>query len=132
MDETKGRFYARLIRAILTEDVKDLQRIMRSPDQANAYDDTGRTPLHIAVMHSRSQAIGPLIDAGADSQLKSADRQSADEMAREKGGELQKHLKAAQKQLRESASKLVEKQLYDTGKAGLRQRIRIRRAESDQ
>ena len=77
--------YARMVRAILTEDVQNLQQALGNSDGLNALDDTGRTPLHIAVMHSRTSVIEPLINAGADPTIKSGDHRTATEVAQEKG-----------------------------------------------
>ncbi|MBV6631523.1 MAG: hypothetical protein KI792_00675 [Alphaproteobacteria bacterium] len=88
--------YARMVRAILTDDADDLRRAVQGPEVANSYDETGRTPLHIAVMHSREKAIEPLMAAGADSELPASDGRTASEMAEEKGGKVHQHMIAGQ------------------------------------
>ncbi|MEM6902634.1 MAG: hypothetical protein AAF556_05285 [Pseudomonadota bacterium] len=88
--------YARMIRAILTDDADDLRRAVQGPEVANSYDETGRTPLHIAVMHSREKAIEPLMAAGADCELPAGDGRTSREMAEQKGGKVHQHMIAGQ------------------------------------
>ncbi|GEM_PF-1589497 len=94
-DGERGEFmtnYSEMVRAILTEDVKVLYSIVSKSENVDAFDDTGRTPLHIAVMHARTQAIGPLVEAGADVNLPSGDHKTAAEIADSKGGLVQQCL----------------------------------------
>ncbi|MEO0392149.1 MAG: ankyrin repeat domain-containing protein [Pseudomonadota bacterium] len=88
--------YARMVRAILTEDVQNLRTAIGDGNQLNDIDETGRTPLHIAVMHARTAVIGPLVQAGADPTVKSGDHKSATELAEEKGATVQHYLKQAE------------------------------------
>ena len=85
--------YARMVRAILTEDVQNLQQTLGDAERVNALDDTGRTPLHIAVMHARTAVFAPLVEAGADPDIQSGDHRSANDQAAEKGAVVQTSLK---------------------------------------
>ncbi len=58
--------YCRLIRAILLDDATAVAELAYSVDDLNWVDDTGRTVLHIAVMHRRDKVVAPLLSAGAD------------------------------------------------------------------
>ena len=58
--------YGRLIRAILLDDATAVAELAYSVDDLNWVDDTGRTFLHIAVMHRRDKVVAPLLSAGAD------------------------------------------------------------------
>lgn len=99
--------YAKMVRAILTEDVQSLKSAVAKSTDIDVFDDTGRTPLHIAVMHARTQSIGPLVAAGADVNLPSGDHQTASEMAEKKGGLVQKHLISAKADYEAQRSKLT-------------------------
>lgn len=89
--------YARMVRAILTEDVKNLQKTLSKKGGVNDYDDTGRTPLHIAVMHARTAVIAPLVEAGADPDLTSGDHRTAHELADANGDLMRTTLKEAER-----------------------------------
>lgn len=120
--------YARLVRAILTEDIANLRRLIRSTAEANLFDDTGRTPLHIAVMHARSSVLAPLMDAGADPAVVSGDGMSASDMAKDHGGLLLKSFRQAQRNRASASAGLAERQLSTTGG---RMRIKVRHLGED-
>ena len=58
--------YCRLVRAILLDDATAVAELAYNVDDLNQIDDTGRTALHIAVMHRRDKVVAPLLSAGAD------------------------------------------------------------------
>tara|TARA_X000001036_G_scaffold246493_1_gene229799 strand:+ start:4419 stop:5099 length:681 start_codon:yes stop_codon:yes gene_type:complete len=64
--EIQHSTYVSMVRAILLDDATAVAELAYRLDDVNMVDDTGRTILHIAVMHGSDQVLAPLLSAGAD------------------------------------------------------------------
>ena len=64
--EIQHSTYVSMVRAILLDDATAVAELAYRLDDVNMVDDTGRTILHIAVMHGSNQVLAPLLSAGAD------------------------------------------------------------------
>lgn len=64
--EIQHSTYVSMVRAILLDDATAVAELAYRLDDVNMLDDTGRTILHIAVMHGSDQVLAPLLSAGAD------------------------------------------------------------------
>jgi ankyrin repeat protein len=69
MTTTQQVWYGRMVRAILLDDATAVAELAYQLDDVNMLDDTGRTVLHIAVMHRRDSVLPPLLAAGADASI---------------------------------------------------------------
>jgi len=65
-DDPQHSTYVSMVRAVLLDDATAVAELAYRLDDLNMIDDTGRTILHIAVMHRRDQVLAPLLSAGAD------------------------------------------------------------------
>ncbi|MBV6633505.1 MAG: SH3 domain-containing protein [Alphaproteobacteria bacterium] len=61
--------YGSMIRAILLDDATAVAQLAYEVGDVNQLDDTGRSVLHIAVMHRRDRVLAPLLSAGADASI---------------------------------------------------------------
>lgn len=62
-------WYGRMVRAIMLNDATLVAELAYENRSINTQDDTGRSILHIAIMHRRDRVLEPLIAAGADLSL---------------------------------------------------------------
>lgn len=62
-------WYGKMVKAILLDDATAVAELAFQQTDVNMLDDTGRTVLHIAVMHRSGKALPPLLAAGADASI---------------------------------------------------------------